>query len=52
MFLEDMGGAVAAADAEDHTLVPVMNGLTFAGGGQGADRFVISKRESGTIEPA
>ena len=52
MFFKNMGSTAAAADAEDDALVPIMNGLTFAGRGQCAGRFAISQSESRTVESA
>ena len=52
MFLEDIGSAAAAANALDHLLIPVMNGLALAGGRENARSFVVSQSKTRTIETA
>src|SRR5207302_3338870 len=50
MLFEDIGCAAAAADARDYTLVPIMNGSTFARRGEDAGRLVIGQGESRPVE--
>src|SRR6266851_7752314 len=50
VFLEDMRRAVAAADAKDHFLAPIMDGRAFASGGQNPSGLAVGKSAAGSVE--